>query len=99
MKVVHCPCGANIEGETEDALVENVQAHFVTDHPDLVGKYSERPDPGDGPRALSRRPCVLYPGPPATWSSPARSRISSPSTRTAARSRGEETALAQAEGA
>ena len=27
MKVVHCPCGVNVEGETDDALVENVQAH------------------------------------------------------------------------
>lgn len=38
--VVHCPCGVNVEGETEDALVENVQAHLVADHPDLVGTYS-----------------------------------------------------------
>jgi hypothetical protein len=40
VKVVHCPCGKNIEGDTEDALVENVEAHMVSDHPDLVGKYS-----------------------------------------------------------
>ena len=40
MKVVHCPCGVNVEGETDDELVENVQAHIQTDHPDLVGKYS-----------------------------------------------------------
>lgn len=40
MKVVHCPCGKNVEGETDDALVENVQAHIASDHPDLVGKYS-----------------------------------------------------------
>ena len=40
MKVVHCPCGVNVEGETDDALVENVQAHISADHPDLVGKYS-----------------------------------------------------------
>ena len=40
VKVVHCPCGTNVEGETEDALVENVQAHIAADHPDLVGKYS-----------------------------------------------------------
>ena len=25
---------------TEDTLVENVEAHFSADHPDLVGKYS-----------------------------------------------------------
>jgi hypothetical protein len=40
VKVVHCPCGTNVEGETDDALVENVEAHMVSDHPDLVGKYS-----------------------------------------------------------
>ena len=40
VKVVHCPCGKNVEGETDDALVENVQAHIAADHPDLVGKYS-----------------------------------------------------------
>ena len=40
MKVVHCPCGTNVQGETDDELVENVEAHLVEDHPDLVGKYS-----------------------------------------------------------
>ena len=40
VKIVHCPCGTNVEGETDDALVENVQAHIAADHPDLVGKYS-----------------------------------------------------------
>ena len=40
MKVVHCPCGKDVEGETDDTLVENVQAHISADHPDLVGNYS-----------------------------------------------------------
>ena len=40
MKVVHCPCGVNVEGETDDQLVERVQAHFASDHPEQVGKYS-----------------------------------------------------------
>ena len=40
MKVVGCPCGTNVEGETDDAIVENVQAHIATDHPDEVGKHS-----------------------------------------------------------
>jgi hypothetical protein len=40
MKVVHCPCGVNVEGETDDALVENVEAHIAADHPELVGKNS-----------------------------------------------------------
>ena len=40
VKVVHCPCGTNVEGETDDALVENVEAHISAVHTDLVGKYS-----------------------------------------------------------
>jgi hypothetical protein len=40
MQVVHCPCGTDVEGETDDQLVENVQTHIQSDHPDMVGKYS-----------------------------------------------------------
>ena len=40
MKVVHCPCGVNVEAETDDALVENVEQHLSEEHPDLVGSYS-----------------------------------------------------------
>ena len=40
MKVVHCPCGTDVQGETDDALVENVEAHISADHPDMAGKYS-----------------------------------------------------------
>jgi hypothetical protein len=40
MKVVHCPCGVNVEGETDEVLVVNVEAHIASDHPELVGKYS-----------------------------------------------------------
>ena len=40
MNVVHCPCGNDVEGETDDALVENVETHISADHPDLVGTYS-----------------------------------------------------------
>jgi hypothetical protein len=40
MKVVHCPCGKDVEGETDDTLVENVEAHLAADHPDLAGKYT-----------------------------------------------------------
>jgi len=40
MKVVHCPCGTDVEGETDDQLVENVQEHVRSHHPDMVGKYS-----------------------------------------------------------
>ena len=40
MKIVHCPCGVDVEGEDDDAIVANVQAHIDDVHPDLVGKYS-----------------------------------------------------------
>jgi hypothetical protein len=40
VKVVHCPCGKNIEGETDDALVKKVEEHIAAEHPDQVGKYS-----------------------------------------------------------
>lgn len=40
MKVVDCPCGKSVEGDTNDAVVANVEAHISADHPDLVGKYS-----------------------------------------------------------
>ena len=40
MSVVHCPCGTDVEGATDDQLVENVQKHIDSDHPEMVGKYS-----------------------------------------------------------
>jgi len=40
VKIVHCPCGTDVEGENDDALVENVQAHIASDHPEQVGQYS-----------------------------------------------------------
>jgi len=42
MKVVHCPCGTNVEGETDDQLVDKVEQHIQSDHPDMVGKYSRQ---------------------------------------------------------
>ncbi len=40
MKVVHCPCGKDVQGETDDQLVENVEKHIEADHPEMVGNYS-----------------------------------------------------------
>ena len=40
MKVFHCQCGVNVEGESDDELVQNVEAHIAADHPDMVGNYS-----------------------------------------------------------
>jgi predicted small metal-binding protein len=38
MKVVHCPCGTDVQGETDDELVANVEEHVKEEHPDMVGK-------------------------------------------------------------
>jgi hypothetical protein len=40
MKIVHCPCGKDVQGETDDELVANVEDHIAADHPEMVGKYS-----------------------------------------------------------
>jgi predicted small metal-binding protein len=40
MKVVHCPCGTDVSGETDEELVTNVQAHISAEHPEQAGKYS-----------------------------------------------------------
>ena len=40
MKIVHCPCGVDVKGQTDDELVEAVQAHISSDHPDQIGKYT-----------------------------------------------------------
>ena len=40
MKVFHCRCGVNVEAVTDDELVENVNAHIASAHPELAGKYS-----------------------------------------------------------
>ena len=39
-KVVNCPCGTTLRGETDDDLVSNVEAHVQSDHPEMVGKMS-----------------------------------------------------------
>ena len=41
MKVVNCPCGARIEGESDDLLIAGVKAHFVAAHPEMAGKYTD----------------------------------------------------------
>jgi hypothetical protein len=38
MKVVHCPCGTDVSGETDDELVAAVEAHVQADHPEMVGQ-------------------------------------------------------------
>lgn len=31
-KVIHCPCGVDVKGETDDELVANVEAHVAEAH-------------------------------------------------------------------
>jgi hypothetical protein len=38
--VVHCECGANPSGETEDELVTAVEAHVQEAHPEMAGQMS-----------------------------------------------------------
>jgi predicted small metal-binding protein len=38
--VVHCQCGANPSGETEDELVSAVEAHVQQEHPEQAGSMS-----------------------------------------------------------
>jgi predicted small metal-binding protein len=38
--VVHCECGANPSGETEDELVSAVQAHVKEAHPEMADQMS-----------------------------------------------------------
>lgn len=39
-KVIHCPCGKDVSGETDDELVTNVEQHVQEQHPDRVGTMS-----------------------------------------------------------
>lgn len=38
--VVHCECGTDVEGESEDELVTAVEEHVTENHPELEGKMS-----------------------------------------------------------
>jgi hypothetical protein len=31
-KVIHCPCGVDVQGETDEELVSNVEAHVAEHH-------------------------------------------------------------------
>ena len=39
-KVIHCPCGVDVQGETDDELVAAVEQHVREHHPDQVGTMS-----------------------------------------------------------
>jgi predicted small metal-binding protein len=39
-KLINCECGQVVRGETDDVLVEKVEEHVRTDHPELAGTMS-----------------------------------------------------------
>ena len=39
-KVVNCPCGESVTGETDDELVAKAEAHVREKHPDMVSQMS-----------------------------------------------------------
>ena len=39
-KVVHCECGTDVQAESEDELVANVEQHVQEHHPEMAGKMS-----------------------------------------------------------
>jgi predicted small metal-binding protein len=38
--VVHCECGHDVSGETEDELVSAVESHVQEMHPEMAGSMS-----------------------------------------------------------
>lgn len=40
MKVVHCECGTDVQAETDDELVGQVEQHVQEHHPEMVGHMS-----------------------------------------------------------
>jgi predicted small metal-binding protein len=36
--VVHCQCGTDVSGESEDELVSAVESHVQSDHPEMAGQ-------------------------------------------------------------
>jgi predicted small metal-binding protein len=39
-QVVHCECGHDVRGETDDELVSAVEQHVKEAHPEMAGKMS-----------------------------------------------------------
>jgi predicted small metal-binding protein len=40
VKVIHCQCGADVQAETDDELVAQVEQHVQDAHPEMVGQMS-----------------------------------------------------------
>jgi predicted small metal-binding protein len=40
MKVVHCECGTDVQGETDDELVAAVEGHVKDRHPEMADQMT-----------------------------------------------------------
>lgn len=41
MKVMNCPCGTQLSGESDDEFVRSVNEHMSEAHPEMAGKYTD----------------------------------------------------------
>jgi hypothetical protein len=41
MKVMMCPCGERITGDTDEEFITNVNEHLSSAHPEMAGKYTD----------------------------------------------------------
>ena len=41
MKVMTCPCGEQLSGETDEEFVKRVKEHLDAAHPEMAGHYSD----------------------------------------------------------
>jgi hypothetical protein len=41
MKFTQCPCGARLEGATDEDFVAAVKKHFEDVHPEMSGHYTD----------------------------------------------------------
>jgi predicted small metal-binding protein len=39
-RIINCECGYVARGDGDDEVIDLIQEHMRTDHPDLVGKVS-----------------------------------------------------------
>jgi predicted small metal-binding protein len=40
-KVINCPCGYTVRGDSDEALLAEAHKHIESEHPDQVGKVSD----------------------------------------------------------
>ena len=39
-KMINCECGYVARGDTDDAVLDDLDSHVRRDHPEMVGKYT-----------------------------------------------------------